>query len=124
MLIIQVDEEKNTVPFEGQSSKYIGNSIAFDVSLPFLKQVGGKCLWVGHLNGDMKAGEKTTKIHGSTFFSHVHNHCDLQGAFQQGNFVVADSAYTKSTLKDSLKALNKEAELSEAFEVSEPPGID
>jgi hypothetical protein len=72
----------------------------------------------------MKAGEKTTKIHGSTFFSHVHNHCDLQGAFQQGNFVVADSAYTKSTLKDSLKALNKEAELSEAFEVSEPPGID
>jgi hypothetical protein len=55
----------------------------------------------------MKAGEKTTKIHGSTFFSHVHNHGDLWGGFQQGNFVVADSAYTKSTVKDSLKALDK-----------------
>jgi hypothetical protein len=113
--IEQVDEEKNTVPFDGQSSMYIGNSIAFNVSLPFLKQVGGKCVWVGHLNGDMKAGEKTTKIHGSTFFSHVHNHGDLRGGFQQGNFVVADSAYTKSTVKDSLKALDKEAELSEVL---------
>jgi hypothetical protein len=44
--IKQVDEEKNTVPFDGPSSKYIGNSIALRCLLA-LSQTGGRQVCLG-----------------------------------------------------------------------------